>query len=615
MKIRVWLLAALLTGLAGCSHTQTRAQQGEDADREDADLKAVQTIGDVTDVGNVAPTQISGVGLVYGLMGTGGTAPSDDFRSMLIGQLQKQGVQNVNQCLANPDYAMVFVSARLPVGIRKGDKVECEVTLPPGSRATSLKGGILLDCPLKNFDSTKNIDKSAQSDTLLLGHILGHASGPLLVGFGEINEEVGLKRARIWDGATSELPVPFYLFLRKDQNFASVANAIAVRINAAFPDDSSAKFRSQEMNQLLVVDAITSRINQKNQAATYRGRGDTATAVNKEMVAIRMPFEYRLNPERYLTVVRNIPLREAPDAAPKYRKKLREMLLDPKETIRAAIRLEALGKDSIPILKEGLGHSNPLVRFAAAESLTYLGSTAGVEELGRLAQEHTLLRGPCITALASLDDSCSQARLAEMMTSSMPQVRYGAFRGLLSINESLAEIQGQRVAGSFWLHHVAPQSMMSLVHYASNRRAEIVVFGTSPTFKPPFTITAGSEFVITAAAGDDRCTVSRFVVKGGRDYKQCGLHLEEVMAAMVNLGGQYPEMVELLRQADLNKFLSCAVLTDQLPDFVPIRLLAACGANANQFKDEPEFQQALLAAQQDLGIVSHEPAKTSGSRP
>ena len=45
----------------------------------------------------------------------------------------------------------------------------------------------------------------------------------------------------------------------------------------------------------------------------------------------------------------------------------------------AAIRLEALGKESLPTLKKGLSSQHPLVRFTSAEALAYLESTAGAE--------------------------------------------------------------------------------------------------------------------------------------------------------------------------------------------------------------------------------------------
>src|SRR5947209_1419498 len=102
------------------------------------------------------------------------------------------------------------------------------------------------------------------------------------------------------------------------------------------------------------------------------------------MIHVRVPLAYRYNPERYLRVVRLMPLREDPAKATAYRKRLGDMLLNPKDTVRAALRLEALGTESVATLKTGLKSPHPLVRFASAEALVYLDNMSGVGELTKL---------------------------------------------------------------------------------------------------------------------------------------------------------------------------------------------------------------------------------------
>src|SRR5262245_21657868 len=115
------------------------------------DLTAIGTVGDVTEVSNGGYIQVSGVGLVIGLQGTGGT-PNDQMRHMLEQQLRKQKVENTKALLDSSDNALVLVTAFLPAGVRKGEAIDVEVTLPEGSRVTSLKGGYLVDCALKNHE-------------------------------------------------------------------------------------------------------------------------------------------------------------------------------------------------------------------------------------------------------------------------------------------------------------------------------------------------------------------------------------------------------------------------------------------------------------------------------
>src|SRR5438046_1114083 len=91
------LWAAILLCLVGCFNPPvTRFQTAEENDRE-KDL-AVPTIGDVTELANVTPLRVHGVGIVTGLDGTG-DAPKGVYRQMLEQQLRKQRVENVKSIL------------------------------------------------------------------------------------------------------------------------------------------------------------------------------------------------------------------------------------------------------------------------------------------------------------------------------------------------------------------------------------------------------------------------------------------------------------------------------------------------------------------------------------
>jgi hypothetical protein len=603
MKPHGWMLAALLAGLVGCSHAQPRAQAPDEPDPVEQDMKAMKTIGDFTVVGDPNAIQVSGVGLVSGLDGTGGSPPGE-YRQMLEIQLQKQGARNTKELLASPNFALVLVTARIPPGTRKGDPIDVEVVLPPGSKAKSLQGGTLLNCPLRNYESAEHISPGKGSN-LIQGHILAHARGPLLVGFGEANEEIRSRRARIWQGGVTEIDQPLYLYLNSDQQFASVANNIVNRINASFPDDAQKQATVRQNRRLLMLDEVTTQINGTFRNETGTPRGETAHAANKEVVYLKVPYEYRLDPERYLRVVRFIPLRDSAEATGRYRRRLQEMLLDPKDTIRAALRLEALGKDSVPALRKGLTSEHALVRFAAAEALTFLNTTAGIEELARLAEQHECLRGRCLTAMASCDESISKTKLADLTISPVPQLRYGAFRALLVLEqdriEDSLEIGGRLFNDAYWVHRAAVTSS-PMIHVSTSRRAEVVLFGKDPRLVPPFRLPAG-DFDVTAEAGDGRCTVSRFAVSQARVLqKQCGFNVEEVLWTLAQLGGQYTDAVEFLHQADSHSCLNCSVLVDQLPTATPVTLLAAAGGDPKQLKEECDIQE-VLGVQQDLGMV------------
>jgi Flagellar P-ring protein len=571
-----WALGAILVGLVGCTGPQqARLQSGEETEAERYGLK---TIGDVTSVGNADPIALGTVGLVVGLEGTGGEPAHDNYYTMLTEMLTKEGIKDVKQELANPNHALVVVTAMMPPGSNKGDPFDVEVTLPPhAGKATSLRGGYLRQCTLFNYDYTKNISPNyAGSNVPLKGKAEAKCEGPVLVGLGDGDEAVRVKRGRIWSGARCIDATPLMLLLNTEYQQARIASIVADRINGAFRGGPS-----------------------------ETPDGSTAVAHNNLAIELRVPPAYRLNMPRYLRVVRLIPLEgsadqpvgKGPDARP-YRAHLAEDLLDPARTVTSALRLEALGQESIPALKAGMQSTHPLVRFCSAEALAYLDCAAGGEELGRAVAKQPMLRAFGLTALASLDESVSTFQLRELATTSTDdETRYGAFRALRALNERDPLVQGELLNDSFWLHRVAPDAA-PLVHISTTRRAEIVLFGEEPTLKAPFSFLAG-EFAVTATPDEDRCTVSRFPHKGGVKRKQCSLKIDEVLHTMAELGGSYPETIELLQQANRCECLSCRVCCDALPQAVSVFDLARAGKNGDLLNADGQ----IVAAPQDLGAT------------
>ena len=222
---------------------------------------------------------------------------------------------------------------------------------------------------LRNHDTTKNLSPEfGGSNRLLQGHVMAKAKGPLLVGLGHGDEPAEhVRRARVWQGCVSFIERPFYFVLKSDDRSARLACDIADRLNFMFQDDPQRLRRLEKQRQLHLAGEVTGQLNAKFDAPGQHG--DMAKPVSKgEVIHVRVPYGYRFNPERYLLVARNVPLRQDPEPMSRYRKRLQKIILDPASTIRAAIRLEALGKESIPTLKQGVAHEHPLVRFACAEA-------------------------------------------------------------------------------------------------------------------------------------------------------------------------------------------------------------------------------------------------------
>lgn len=554
----------LLALTAGCTQPQFRSQKEEESDK---DRYLVRTVGEVSTIGNAEPVVVSGVGLVEGLEGTGCPAPPGEMRQMIEAELRKAKVHNTREVLGSNDCAIVLVQAVLPAGVKKGEKVDVEVALPPGSKATSLRGGYLRRCTLHNYDYAGNISsRYANTNATLKGSPIVRAEGALLVGMNGGPEDKQMKRGRIWGGGLALIDRQFHIVLNAKNQFAAVSSKVAGRINTAFQG-----------------------------SVTMTPGHELALAKTSSIILLNVPPQYRLNVPRYLRVVRLVPIEEiepAKNAPPRlpYRDQLREDLLDPARSVVAALRLEALGSDSLALLKPGLESPHPLVRFCAAEAIAYLGNPRCGEELARVVEQQPYLRSFALTAMASLDEAVCHVKLKELMNSELDdESRYGAFRALRTLDENDAEVRGENLNDTFWLHEVN-RTGKPLVHLSTSRRAEIVLFGKDVKLTPPFTLVAG-EFALTAAKGDQAATLSHVVLSEGDDSgtsrTRCPLELSKVIRLLAREGASYPEVIEMIRQADACKNLSCRVRNDALPQAVTVEQLAQA---ARQDKDDAQEQ-------------------------
>lgn len=574
-------ILALLTTLAGCSQPQTRSQAPEDAEPREKEGD-IRTIGDVSVVANGEMIPVSGVGLVTGLQNTGGAVPPSFYRSMLEKQLTQKGIEHPAEVLASKNVSLVLVSALVPPGAHKGDPIDVDLVVPEGGQATSLRGGYLKECLLYNYDSRTDLtdklkavmpDLQAQQKTsgdgLLLGHPIASAEGTVLVGFGDRQQKPDLRHARIWGGGHTRIDRSFMIILKDKFAQARIAEAVAQRINRSLHGS---------------YDGVLS---------------DVATAKSNEVIYLSVPHQYHCNLARYLRVVRLIPLEEPSPELTYYRRQLQKQLLDPGHTITVALRLEALGKESCDALKDGLKSPSALVRFASAEALAYLGDPACGDELAALAVSRPALRAYCLSALASLDESICHVKLVELQQLTPPTIRYGAFRALWALDEHDPAVQGELLNDSFWLHRAAPDSA-PLVHLSMSRRPEVVLFGQDARLAPPFSILVG-DFTITAAADDQRVTLSHFSIDEGTRRRQCSLRVEDVIRAVAELGGGYSDVFDLVNQADRCGCLSCPVACDALPQAVSVYQLASSGAGKNPelLKKDEEIENA----QADIGAV------------
>jgi hypothetical protein len=571
----------VLLALAGCARQNLRLQAEDDAARAPY---SVETIKQWAMFDGADPVPVFGVSLVTGLANTGGEAPPGDERKMLEKELQRMGVINVKEVLSRKDVSMVIVSALVPPGAHKGDPVDVKVTVPEGSKTTSLEGGYLEHCTLYNYASLDQMAPTLSngSGKWASGHPWVEVEGKLVTGLGAGDEAARVKEAFLWGGGKCKQPRPLYLFMNEQ--------------------------RRQASNTILVAE----KINDALRASLGGTIGDKiAEAKSGTLVVVNIPPQYRLNLPHYMRVIGLIPLRnnetsasKSADAGRGYRKRLEDEVLDPALAVEASLRLEALGDAGKAALKRGTRSDSLLVRFCCAESLAYEGEPTAATELAKLVDEPAL-RAFCLTALASLDESASYQALIDLLNSPVPETRYGAFRALRALNKDDEAVRGEMLNDAFWVHRTAPGSR-GMIHLSSSKRAEIVLFGEEAYLKPPLRLSAG-EINVTADDGDSQCTVSRFSARTReKRHGYASLKVEDVIRKVAELGGDYAAVTELLRQARRCECVTCGVEVDALPQATSVYALKRAGQRARARADgQPavDDDEEVLSTRLDLGAT------------
>jgi flagellar P-ring protein FlgI len=104
---------------------------------------------DIARIEGVRENHLSGYGVVVGLLGTGDTKNYITNES-LKNYLKNLGIASSKENSQYKNVASVLVTARIPAGVRSGDKID--VTVSSIGDAKSLEGGVLIQTPLKSIN-------------------------------------------------------------------------------------------------------------------------------------------------------------------------------------------------------------------------------------------------------------------------------------------------------------------------------------------------------------------------------------------------------------------------------------------------------------------------------
>jgi hypothetical protein len=520
---------------AGCAGPAVRSQSPED-DMASIE-RQVRLVESAAGPFGMHFVKAESTALVVGLADTGSDPPPSPQRAELMADMQARGVINPNSVLASPTTALVVVRTFLPPAAQRGDTLDLEVVVPPHNDTTSIAGGWLMETRLK--------EKAVLNGAVHNGNVLAVGSGPLLVDPAGPNDKMSQLRGLVLGGGKVSHNRSLGLMIKSDEKSVFLSKQIGDALNRRFHNYA------------------------------HGVQQGVATPKTDAYIELLLYPRYKYNMPRYMRVVRSIAIHESPQEQAGRLKLLEKQLLDPVTSSTAALRLEAIGKDGIPVLQTGLKMSDPEVRFYSAEALAYLDDASAAKTLGETARNQPAFRAHALTAMSALNDVESADELRALLDVPSAETRYGAFRALWAMNPNDPSIQGDDCNGRFFYYSLRTGGP-PMVHVTHSFRAEVVTFGPDQLLQLPLSVEAGKAIVVNGSNGEDgpadgaHITVSRFEAGKPDQKRVVSCRLDEVIRAIVELEGNYPDVVQFLQQVKACGALTCRFEVDALPN--PTRL-------------------------------------------
>ena len=475
---------------------------------------------------------LRGVGLVTGLDGTGGDPPPSHLRTELVEEMTRRGIKNPGHILASRNTAIVIVTAYLPAMVREDQRFDVRAVLPPNSEATSLKGGWLLETRLSE-------ERSIAGRGNVKGHQYAMAHGAILTALGDGGSKKAspamLRRGSIPGGAVSNTERHLKVILRNENRGLKTSKRIE--------------------------NAISSRLHHYNRSGQ---RISMAEAKTDLMIELKVHPLYRNNFPRYQQMIRSIAYKESDVGRRLRTEELARQIMEPETTERAALQLEAIGSDGIPFLKTALRSSNIEVRFHAAQALAYLEDSSGVEVLKQAVMDESAFRVYALAALSIVADADGVVALRELLSEDLLETRYGAVRALKENNPNDPSLGTKIFPHKFVLHAIESDAEPA-VHVVRYRAPEVVVFGARQELRLPAVLNVGNRIRVMGEAGDSKVTISKYEL--GSDPKRyvVSRNLVEIIHTVAGLGASYPDVVQMLLEADAQHNLAGELGIDRLP--------------------------------------------------
>ncbi len=535
-----WGLAGLmcLAPIGGCMTPWRKSEEVQEQERLEELVRAPKPPALVREA--AAPYglrygKIQSFGIVNGLAGTGGQEPPSMQRDLLLAEMKTRDVEDPNTFIDSENTALVMVEAVIPPGVRRGDPLDLIVKTSQRTEATSLRGGWLMPARLSFTQIIGGMPRT--SDTLATG------TGPVIV---RAAHQAGddpqlLLEGRVLAGGVAQKDGHLDLRIRPEYRHVAISKRLAEVINRRFYFfDGSAR------------------------------RG-IANAKEDDLIAIETHPRYRHNVHRMMAVVGL--LGTEADIAETHARidTLAKQLLEPTSASDAALQLEGIGDEGVPALLAALTSSNPEIQFYAAEALAYLDRVEAVEPLVELSRDQPAFRYHTLQALAGMEKERRAAEgLRKLLDESSTETRFGAFDAIRRRADRNVILSGSRLGESDQRVNFfdVPSKGGPLVAISLRRSPDLVVFDGPIPIKPPEYLFCGCGILIVAN-GAEGLQISRILPGREDTHTTAPATVRGLAGGIVQVGGSYGDIVEALRLAKEQGFLSAALAIDVLPQ--PLR--------------------------------------------
>jgi hypothetical protein len=121
---------------------------------------------------------------------------------------------------------------------------------------------------------------------------------------------------------------------------------------------------------------------------------------------------------------------------------------------------------------------------------------------------------------------------------------------------------GQWMPGEFFLHFV-PSTLASMIHFSTQNRAEIVVFGGDEPLPSDFIYIENG--LTVQAKGGNSIELVKYLPGEGESKIKCANSIAEVVRTMAELGCGYASMLGMCKEATKSEATPCRLVINRLP--------------------------------------------------